>query len=760
MKYILAICFCCCHFLLAAQTASVKLLNASGVEISTHVSISQAYAALPDTLYQAYHLVIQNNYTAQQEVYPLTFVPKHGSSDSNRIYIYPAVDVDSIVLTSNQLHTLIQWAGADYITLDGRPGAVGNHKAIIIRNTATQGNTLRLFDGACHNRLQYLEIYHVGYQLPSQTLSIETSPNDSMGNSHNIFSHLLSVGSRNGINSLGTAAHPNFNNQYTDNEVTHFNYSAIWLRGGNKRVTIARNRVHNTGFVANTHTNGIIYEQLQDSCLIYDNHVYNLAVSNALSVNGIGIRSALISGTQNHALIYNNFIAHNRDNSFSTRIVGIEVGGSQPMVVKIWHNSVCIGGFLNPDAQTLIMNSACFVKTANHSNLALDVRNNIFVNNRYNLRNQPYHFGVALLQNGGQINLNYNTYNCTEIGRTPSAIAVNLANFQTLLGGTQEHFASLTPVDFVSITDLHLTGSSVGNLGLAGLNLAEVELDIDGQQRTDFPYRGADEATVALARLVVCDSVPNPGSIIANDSILCNGYGSILLTHQGYSTGIGLTHQWEISSDNINFQPIALAMRDTHTVYSASQHWYRVRTHCRENNRNFYSDTLRIYSLASAKTGNLHYTHQGGFTHFQLQQSLADSFRWDFGDGSPPQSSLTPNISHVYASNSAYLIKVWAFNRCGNDSLFQNISIPLSVSENQLQRNQIYPSPSSGMLTFNNQQAWTIARLLDMQHKIYWQANMVEGINQWDLSQLPAGLYHFVVDKHPSQPLHFKWIKF
>jgi hypothetical protein len=440
MKNVFAILFIVYPLLLKAQTGAVKLLHPTGIEISQHPSISLAYAALPDTLNQAYHIVIQNNYTAQQEVYPLTFVSKYGSSDSNRIYIYPAIDVDSVVLSSNQPQAIIQWAGADYITFDGRPGAVGSQKAIIIRNTATQGNTLRLFDGACYNQLQYLEIQHAGYQMPSRTLSIETSPNDSLGNSYNVFRHLLSIGSRNGFNSLGTAAHPNFYNQYTDNEITHFNYAAIWLMGGNRRVTVARNRIHNTDFVANTHTHGIIYDQLQDSCFIYDNHLYNLAVSNASAVNGIGIRSASPAGTQNHAMIFNNFIAHNRDNEFSTRIVGIEAGGSQHIVLKIWHNSIYISGFLNPDAQTLIMNSACFAKTANHSSAQIDLRNNIFVNKRYNLRNQPYHFGVALLQNGGQLNLNFNTYNCTEIGRTPTTIAANLANFQALLGGTQEQF--------------------------------------------------------------------------------------------------------------------------------------------------------------------------------------------------------------------------------------------------------------------------------------------------------------------------------
>jgi hypothetical protein len=289
--------------------------------------------------------------------------------------------------------------------------------------------------------------------------------------------------------------------------------------------------------------------------------------------------------------------------------------------------------------------------------------------------------------------------------------------------------------------------------------LTEIGVDIDGQQRSDFPYRGADEANTALVRRILCDSIPNPGHILASDSLLCNGSGQLLLTHQAYSTGIGLTHQWEISNDSINFQPIAQALRDTHTVYSATQNWYRVHIFCRENNNSFYSDTLHIYNLPAAKTGSLQFYHQSGFTHFQLSQSVGDSFRWDFGDGSPQQVSTLPSMSHVYAPNAAYVVTLWAYNRCGSDSLIQNVSIPLHTVENKQQRDQLYPSPSNGWLIFDNQQAWTSVGLFDLQHRLCWQATLVNGINQWDLSVLPAGLYHFVATNEKTQQLHFKWIK-
>lgn len=56
------------------------------------------------------------------------------------------------------------------------------------------------------------------------------------------------------------------------------------------------------------------------------------------------------------------------------------------------------------------------------------------------------------------------------------------------------------PVSFVSSSNLHLAGASVGDRSLRCLPLAEVPRDIDGDLRNPVnPYMGADEASVPLA---------------------------------------------------------------------------------------------------------------------------------------------------------------------------------------------------------------------------------------------------------------------
>ena len=54
-------------------------------------------------------------------------------------------------------------------------------------------------------------------------------------------------------------------------------------------------------------------------------------------------------------------------------------------------------------------------------------------------------------------------------------------------------------VNFVSATDLHLTGLSNGDIDLIGTPIAGITTDIDGDTRNAlYPYKGADEASVQL----------------------------------------------------------------------------------------------------------------------------------------------------------------------------------------------------------------------------------------------------------------------
>lgn len=66
---------------------------------------------------------------------------------------------------------------------------------------------------------------------------------------------------------------------------------------------------------------------------------------------------------------------------------------------------------------------------------------------------------------------------------------------------------------------------------------------------------------------------------------------------------------------------------------------------------------------------------------FSSSGSTGSSFEWDFGDGSPSQTSINP--SHTYASAGLYSVSLVAFNTCGGtDTLTQQIRICDSLIAN------------------------------------------------------------------------------
>ncbi len=102
----------------------------------------------------------------------------------------------------------------------------------------------------------------------------------------------------------------------------------------------------------------------------------------------------------------------------------------------------------------------------------------------------------------GTITSNYNNFYPASttngnVGFWNNAATPTLANWQTASG--QDANSKSKQVFFVSATDLHLTGSSIGDFDLAGTPIAGITTDIDGDLRhPNFPYMGADEGPIPL----------------------------------------------------------------------------------------------------------------------------------------------------------------------------------------------------------------------------------------------------------------------
>ena len=112
------------------------------------------------------------------------------------------------------------------------------------------------------------------------------------------------------------------------------------------------------------------------------------------------------------------------------------------------------------------------------------------------------HTGFALTTLPTAKAIDYNTYFADG---TNSFNAYWLGTGYTVLATYQAAAApdevntNFTSVTFVSLTDLHLAGSSIGDTLLKGTPIAGITTDIDGNPRNAIaPYKGADEGNVVL----------------------------------------------------------------------------------------------------------------------------------------------------------------------------------------------------------------------------------------------------------------------
>jgi hypothetical protein len=199
-----------------------------------------------------------------------------------------------------------------------------------------------------------------------------------------------------------------------------------------------------------------------------------------------------ISNTNHDITISNNFISGNKiyqPGGPSGGRVGISVVGNK---VKIYHNSI-----LNPMPDTRQSSVALSIKGQN-----IEVINNIVLD--YAFDQQGFNGAVAygIYDTTGLVS-DYNIFDVAEnqklafVGGTGSS-----SNYVLSLAGLQEKTGKDSnsvqkQIEFADSVDLHLTNCQMQDPDLAGIPIAGITEDIDGDLRSSTaPTRGADEAVL------------------------------------------------------------------------------------------------------------------------------------------------------------------------------------------------------------------------------------------------------------------------
>ncbi len=219
----------------------------------------------------------------------------------------------------------------------------------------------------------------------------------------------------------------------------------------------------------------VAFDSDADNAEVTNNYIHDIKYASATIY---GIRVSKVD-----ALVANNMIAFPHDNN--DKIYGIRLdAGDAELNIDAVYNTVYLGGIATD-------NSYCLYKTGTEGDL--NIYNNILINDR---SGEFDHFVVDYTFASGNWNADYNLYYSTNgrIGDWVDVQCTTLEEWQTASGGDSHGINKM--VDFVSGSDLHLTGESLGDFDLSGVPIDGITMDIDGDVRHEVnPYIGADEDT-------------------------------------------------------------------------------------------------------------------------------------------------------------------------------------------------------------------------------------------------------------------------
>lgn len=495
-----------------AQTNSILLKSGTGTLISSHNTIQSAYTAIPDTVTVAYIIEITAPYTAAEETFPISLGVKTGTSNANSIIIRPAANNTGEIITTSISGSggfpLFNFDGCQFVTLDGRPGGTGSSADLTIENTSTAGTayTIRFTNAASNNKLLYCKTVNFSNGTAGgRNIAIEATPLGSATN--NLIGNCIIDGGRStiGLASSGTGPIASDGNIIQNCVIKNWGFAGIWLLGGAMNTTISGCEMYQ---VTSSTSTGMTAIQLSVSgsggtTIIQNNKIYNLfGTSTSASLAPKGIYGPAPAGAI--VKIINNFISMPLDNNNAGTVYGIQLTGSTDYTAEILFNSIYIGG-VHTGGTTGNVLSAGIVKGSTGAAGNWIQKNNIVINKRTGGTSGGVHTAsfISTASLVGTFDVDYNNYYAAGDPGSfhagwNSVVYNDLVQYKTAATPNEQN-SKFYDVNYLSVTDLHLTSVSVGDQQLAGIPITGITTDIDGQTRNlSVPYKGADEGNISL----------------------------------------------------------------------------------------------------------------------------------------------------------------------------------------------------------------------------------------------------------------------
>ncbi len=306
---------------------------------------------------------------------------------------------------------------------------------------------------------------------------------------------------------------------------------------------------------------GILFNNYGGTINIFNNKL-NTLYSASSGTEGVYAFGTLNGQTGVTINLYNNFFGGDINHTGTGTPSAIDVISFQDAPTS----STC-----NVYNNTVILNN--MTKTASSRMTAIrlagnwtkNLKNNIFINNK---TGTSIAYCILMGATTGTMSFNNNVYYLNDntngnVGYWTSANKT-LADWQG--ASSQDANSKFKAVNFVSSTDLHLTGSSIGDNDLIGEVLGSpYNTDIDGDPRDAyFPYKGADENTTKK----LPSAFWTPSMSDAYSNIQAFGNGSKIGSD---GTGIDFYANW----DNTY---LYLGWSGGNTIYSSDMYYAAIDT--------------------------------------------------------------------------------------------------------------------------------------------------------------------------------------
>jgi len=444
---------------------------------------------------------------------------------------YTSVNISAttpVTISGTITGSIIRLLGADNVTIDGRIGGMGQNITIQNNSTATATAAIWLSStgaaaGATKNIIRNLNI-SCGVTQNTSTLST--------------FGIIMS-GTTISTTSAGS---DNDSNQFIDNRITRVRYGIVTRGEGaanlNEATFINQNIIGPSSYGADQIGKVGLFTQFENNCNIsyntiqfvggnfsnttagadrvgiamgaeswtptvqintnyrvHHNVIHDVVDERTFSAIGI-LHAAGNSGLPTNHQIYNNFIYNVHANGTATD-QGVGIGISAGANDLIVHNSISMTeGDIDPPGTTTASQSNAGIRISSATPIDLTLKNNIINVDLSSNTGTLNHYCIVAPSTTfpwGTGGLDHNNYFINSgnpqmrIGGTgtavPYAAYLTLANWKTNFSATQDLNTQNVNPNFISPTNLHITGGLVSNLESKAVVIPAIINDIDNDVR-------------------------------------------------------------------------------------------------------------------------------------------------------------------------------------------------------------------------------------------------------------------------------------